>query len=88
MKKHNYKNLETEELLKKKKNFKILIIALIVVAILLLAAEIYLVFQKDEIDSSVYFIGVLLPGLAIWVANIEENKNEINKELKSRGRNN
>lgn len=84
MKKHNYKNLKTEELFKKQKNLKIGIMGLVVVAVLLLGADIYLIFQKDQVDSYVYFIGVLVPILTIWVSSIEKNSAKIKVELKSR----
>lgn len=86
MKKHNYKNLKTEELFKKQKNLKTLIKTIIVIATLLLAADIYLLFQKDEVDSYVYLIGVLVPILIIWVSSIEKNLAKIKKELGSRGK--
>lgn len=84
MKKDTYKNLKTTELLKNQKNLKIRTIALVVIAALLLGVEIYLLFEKDEVDSYVYFIGVLVPLLAIWTGNIEENRTKIKAELKSR----
>lgn len=84
MKNDTYKNLKTEELLKKQKNLKIGTISLIVVAALTLGVEIYLVFQKDDLGT--WFYGLtFVPIAALWIQNnFDKTKAEIKAELKSR----